>query len=62
MSEDCTHTLFVCRAASASGEKLTVAVPSRVLWLEGIFLRKKERCAGVVGTRTDWVLEGKGVL
>ena len=38
--------------------RLTVAVPTRALWLAGIFLRRKKRCAGVVGTRTDWVLKG----
>ena len=32
---------------------LTVDVPPRTLRLAGIFMRKKERCAGVVGTRTD---------
>ena len=40
--------------------RLTVGVPPRALWLAGIFLRRKKRCAGVVGTRTDWVLKGKG--
>ena len=25
----------------------------------GDFLRRKKRCAGVVGTRTDWVLKGE---
>ena len=39
--------------------RLTVDVPTRALWLAGIFLRKKKRCAGVVGTRTDWVLKGE---
>ena len=39
--------------------RLTVDVPTRALWLAGIFLRRKERCAGVVGTRTDWVLKGE---
>ena len=38
--------------------RLTVDVPTRALWLAGIFLRRKKRCAGVVGTRTDWVLKG----
>ena len=28
-------------------------------WLAGIFLRRKKICAGVVGTRTDRVLEGE---
>ena len=37
----------------------TVDVPTRALWLAGIFLRRKKRCAGVVGTRTDWVLKGE---
>ena len=39
--------------------RLTVDVPTRALWLAGIFLRRKKICAGVVGTRTDWVLEGE---
>ena len=39
--------------------RLTVDVPTRTLWLAGIFLRRKKRCAGVVGTRTDWVLKGE---
>ena len=39
--------------------RLTVDVPTRALWLAGIFLRRKKRCAGVVGTRTDWVLNGE---
>ena len=39
--------------------RLTVDVPTRALWLAGIFLRRKKRCAGVVGTPTDWVLKGE---
>ena len=39
--------------------RLTVDVPTRALWLAGIFLHRKKRCAGVVGTRTDWVLKGE---
>ena len=39
--------------------RLTVDVPTRALWLAGIFLRRKKRCAGVVGTRTDWVLKAE---
>ena len=39
--------------------RLTVDVPTQALWLAGIFLRRKKRCAGVVGTRTDWVLKGE---
>ena len=39
--------------------RLTVDVPTRALWLGGGFLRRKKRCAGVVGTRTDWVLKGE---
>ena len=39
--------------------RLTVDVPTRALWLAGIFLRRKKSCAGVVGTRTDWVLKGE---
>ena len=38
--------------------RLTVDFPTRALWLAGIFLCRKKRCAGVVGTRTDWVLKG----
>ena len=44
----------------APSARLTVDVPTRALWLAGIFLRKKKRCAGVVGTRTTaWVLKGE---
>ena len=39
--------------------RLTVDVPTRALWLAGIFLRRKKKCTGVVGTRTDWVLKGE---
>ena len=39
--------------------RLTVGFPLRALWLAGIFLRRKKICAGVVGTRTDWVLKGE---
>ena len=39
--------------------RLKVDVPTRALWLAGIFLRRKKRCASVVGTRTDWVLKGE---
>ena len=39
--------------------RLTVDVSTRAFWLAGIFLRRKKRCAGVVGTRTDWVLKGE---
>ena len=39
--------------------RLTVDVPTRVFWLAGSFLRRKKRCAVVVGTRTDWVLKGE---
>ena len=39
--------------------RLTVDVPTRAFWLAGIFLCRKKRCAGVVGTRTDWVLKGE---
>ena len=39
--------------------RLTVDVPTWAFWLAGIFLRRKKRCAGVVGTRTDWVLKGE---
>ena len=40
--------------------RLTVGVPPRAPWLAGIFLRRKKGCAGVVGTRTDWVFKGEG--
>ena len=39
--------------------RLTVDLPTRAFWLAGIFLRRKKRCGGVVGTRTDWVLKGE---
>ena len=39
--------------------RLMVDVPTRAFWLAGIFLRRKKRCTGVVGTRTDWVLKGE---
>ena len=39
--------------------RLMVDVPTRALWLAGIFLRRKKRCAGVVGKRTNWVLKGE---
>ena len=39
--------------------RLTVDVPTRALWLAGIFLRREKRCAGVVETRTNWVLKGE---
>ena len=39
--------------------RLRVDVPPRALWLAGIFLHRKKKCAGVVGTRTDWVLKGE---
>ena len=39
--------------------RLTVDVPTRAFWLAGIFARRKKGCAGVVGTRTDWVLKGE---
>ena len=41
----------------APSARLTVDVPTRALWLVGIFLRRTEICAGVVGTRTDRVLK-----
>ena len=43
----------------APSARLTVDVPTRALWLAGIFLRRRKRWAGVVGTRTDWVLKGE---
>ena len=44
---------------SAQCARLTVDVSTLALWLAGIFLRRKKICAGVVGTRTDWVLKGE---
>ena len=45
----------------ALSARLSVGVPPRVVWLARIFLlRRKKRCASVVGTRTDWVLKGEG--
>ena len=41
--------------------RLTVDVPTRAFWLAGIFLRRKESCAGVVETLTDWVLKGEEI-
>ena len=46
-------------ARLAPSARLTVDVPTQVLWLAGIFLRRRKRCADVVGTRTDWVLKGE---
>ena len=43
----------------APSARLAVGVPPRALWLAGIFLRRKKICAGVVGTRIDWVLKGE---
>ena len=39
--------------------RLTVDVPTRAFWLAGISLRRKKRCAGVVGTRIHWALKGE---
>ena len=39
--------------------RLTADVPTRAFWLAGTFLGRKKRCAGVVGTRTVWVLKGE---
>ena len=39
--------------------RLTVDVPTRAFRLAGIFLRRKKRGAGVVETRTYWVLKGE---
>ena len=43
----------------APSARVAVGVPPRALWLAGIFLRRKKICAGVVGTRIDWVLKGE---
>ena len=52
-----THTHLTSRLAPRA--RLTVDVPTWAFWPAGIFLRRKKRCAGVVGTRTDWVLKGE---
>ena len=44
----------------APSARLTVGVPHRALWLARVFLRRKKICAGIVGSRTDWVLKGEG--
>ena len=44
----------------APSTRLVVGVPPRVLWLAGIFSRRKKICAGVVGTRIVWVLKVEG--
>ena len=44
----------------APSARLTVGIPTRALWLARIFFRRKKICAGIVGTRTDWVLKGEG--
>ena len=44
----------------APSARLAVGVPYRALWLARVFLRRKKICAGIVGTRTDWVLKGEG--
>ena len=43
----------------APSARLTFGVAPRALWLAEIFLRRKKICAGVVGTRTDWVSKGE---
>ena len=37
----------------APSARLTVSVPPGALWMAGFLLRRKKRCAGVIGTRTD---------
>ena len=45
----------------APSARLVVGVPPRALLLAGIsLLRRKKICAGVVGTRIDWVLKRRG--
>ena len=56
---DLTLTLFLPSQLAPSA-RLTVGVPPRALWLAGVFLRRKKRCADIVGTRTDWVLKEEG--
>ena len=51
-------TLFLT-SRLAPRARLTVDFPTRTFWLAGIFLRRKKRCAGVVGTNTDWMLKGE---
>ena len=55
-----TTIILSLPSALALNEILAVGVPPRALWLAGVFLRRKNICVGVVGTRTDWVLERKG--
>ena len=59
----CTRLALPLTLSLTSGlaprARLTVDVPTRAFWLAGIFLRRKKRCAGVVETRTDWVLKGE---
>ena len=52
-------TLSLSSRLAPRARLTAVDVPTRALWLAGIFLRRKKRCAGVVGTRTDWVLKGE---
>ena len=51
-----TLTLFLPSWLAPSA-RLRGGVPPWALWLAGIFLRRKKRYAGIVGTRTDWVLK-----
>ena len=52
-------TLFLLLQFAPS-ERLMVDVPPQALWLAGVFLYRKKRCAGVVGTHIDQVLKGEG--
>ena len=53
------HLSLSSRLTPSARLRATVDVPTRALWLAGIFLRRKKRCTSVVGTRTNWVLKGE---
>ena len=55
----CTRLALPLTLSLPSPARLAVDVPTRALWLAGIFSRRKQRCAGVVGTRANWVLQGE---
>ena len=51
---DSIFALTICAQRKTNGWCSTPA-----LWLVGIFLCKKKIYAGIVGTRTDWVLKAE---
>ena len=55
------HLILSLPSRLAPSARLTVGVPPRALCLAGGFLRRKKIYAGVVGTRTEWVLKGEEV-